>query len=137
MSWAKSTPFQPKAVCYVGHERVRVRVIPGTDEPRDHELRVGIQRGVGPDVALAVLRGVLRLRPNERPNLVGLDPLGLEVAKHYVLIGLAELADLHEQLEDGGLCCARQASGRPDGVACAERPDDVGATGVGQLVRDN
>ena len=51
MSWAKSTPFQPKAVCCVGHERVRVRVIPGTDEPRDHELRVGIQRGVGPVVA--------------------------------------------------------------------------------------
>lgn len=64
-------------------------------EPRHHQLRVGINRGEGPDVALARVLGLPLLRAHERPDLVRLDPLAGQIPEPDVLITRAELPDFY------------------------------------------
>jgi hypothetical protein len=93
----RSTPDRlAESFCHVGHERLRALAGPRANEQRDHELGVGIQGRVGPNVTVPVLLGVLLLRPDERPQLVGLDMLGGQVSEHVVLMEGIELADLDQ-----------------------------------------
>src|SRR5581483_8151820 len=60
------------------------------DHPRADELRVGIERGPRPYVAVAehallVLRHVALFRITETPNLIALDALAREIAESLVL----------------------------------------------------
>lgn len=44
-------------------------------QPCNHELGVGINRSIRPNVSLTLLRGVFCFRTNERPILVRFNPL--------------------------------------------------------------
>src|SRR5262245_5438528 len=73
-----------------------------THDPRDHQLRVGIERGPGPDRAetlFALQRGrnVLLLRIAEGPDLIGLHAHGGEVPDDRIMEAEAGFADFAQE----------------------------------------
>lgn len=99
-------------------------MIPRPTQPRDHKLGVNTDGGVGPDVALRVLRRALLLHPAERLNLVHLHTARRQVRQRVILIDRAGLAKFDQQLQHRSLRGASEAGSSPDGVAFAKGADD-------------
>src|SRR5581483_3777466 len=87
------------------HELTRSTRVACTDHPRSNQLGIGTQRGPRPDVtntedAFQVLRDILFLRADERPDFIALHPLAWQVAQRLVLIVVAGFAYISEQLRN-------------------------------------
>ena len=122
--------FEP--VGQVMHQVIGRLAVTGADEPRDDELRVGINARPGPRIA-SIGRGALRLldvrlfRVAERPDLIDLDALRPNAPDRFVVVGRAGLASVDEELGDRVDRCARDAANRSHRRALDEQVDDGGA----------
>ena len=98
------------------------------DEVRDNELAVTIQSHPGPGVSGLVLharRDVLRLRVDEGPDLVALDPSACQVDEVLVHVDGASLAKVQEELRHRVLGHPGHAHGSTDRVALYQGTDDL------------
>lgn len=117
---------------HVEHELARSRHVAVAYRVRDHELRVGVERGPGPDGADARLafhrtRDVAVLGVAKTPDLIALDPLAPEAAERLVLVIRARLAQVPNELQDRALGDARHAADRANRAALDESGDDLAA----------
>jgi hypothetical protein len=106
---------------------------PLAQEPCRHELAVAAHRDVGPDIAdaelvLSVIRNLLRLAMNERPNLVRLQGRAVEADHRSVHVVGARLAQVHEKLHDGVLRDTGDSAGPSDRHALGQTADHLGST---------
>jgi hypothetical protein len=113
----------------IADEPARVLDLPLADVIRGHQLGVGVERRPRPDVAVTQLPHLVRpdvllLDEAERPDLVALDPLGLEPAHGAVVVRAAGVSEIDQELRDGVLARAGHAAGGADGIALDERADD-------------
>ena len=114
----------------VGKERVAIRKRALADEPRRDELRVAVDRGPGPHVAvvgvvLFAIRNILGLRADEAPNLVALDDIAGQIAENRVLVLGTSLADVFEQVRDGLTGYSGRPGDRSHAHALAEQTDHL------------
>jgi hypothetical protein len=105
---------------------VGLSAIAQTDQPRDHQFAVGVDRGPSPDIAVAKLtllvgRDVLRLGIAEGPNLIALNPLAGDAANMLIVVLLAGRTDVHQQFGDRVLCHASYAAGCADRATLDQR----------------
>ena len=138
MTVARLAEPDSRAASQVIHERHGVLAIAATDQPRGHELGVGIDRRPGPGIARTVRRSlrrrdVLLFRIGEAPNFIDLDALGREIAYMLIVIGRARLAGIDHQLDDGVLARAGQPCDGSDRAALAKQVEDAGAVGGREL----
>lgn len=114
----------------ISDERLSGEGIATPDTPGGDKLRICVERYPRPYVAVAegarVLLGhVLRLGVAERPKLVALNPFELEVPQGHVLVPLAGVAKLDQELEHRALGYSRHAAGSPDADTLTESGHDL------------
>src|SRR5439155_13799382 len=102
------------------------------DRPGRHQLGVSVQRRPRPHVAVAegarvFLREVLRLCVDERPNLITLNPLALEVPQLLILIALTRGTRVQEKLRHSVDRDIGEAASRAKAATFREKTDDLGA----------
>src|ERR1022692_836263 len=102
------------------------------DYPARDQFRIGIDGRPGPhaadaELAFLLLWNVLVLRPDERPDLIALNPAAGEIAEHAVLILGADRASLYKELCDGVLGHAGNADSSADAVSVYEAPNHLSA----------
>jgi len=90
----------------VGDESICGLAASVADDPRHHQLGVGIEGGPSPNVARSLRRGlcsrhVLRLGVAERPNLIELEPSAREIVERLLLVLAAGFASVYQQFHDG------------------------------------
>ena len=122
----------PQAHPEVAQERVAVLHRPLAHEPRRDQLRVGVDGGPRPHVAVAEHVGlvggdVLLLGVAERPNLVALDYRAGQVDERLGLVLRGRLADVLQQVRDGLTGDSGGSADRPHGHSLAEQADDLTA----------
>ena len=101
-------------------------------------LEIGFDRCPSPHVAIGqilALRGrdVFLLAIDEAPDLVALNAAHLHTADMLIMIGGANLARVDHQLDHGVLARARQAGNGADRATLAQKVQNAGALGGGQL----
>lgn len=74
------------------------------------------------------LRQILLLAPDERPDLIALNPFAGQVPQHFILVRRTSAAKLNQQLDHGILCRPSYADGGADGVSLNQAADYSGAT---------
>src|SRR5258706_11822684 len=110
---------------HVPQEHLGVLAVPLADQPGDHELRVGVDRGPRPDIAVAPLallvgRHVALLGVDEAPDFVALDELGGYAPDVLIRPQLANRPQISQELDDRVLRSASHAAGSPDAVPLHE-----------------
>src|SRR5439155_23559918 len=87
-----------------------------------------------PVLAPALLWDVLRLRSDERPNLVALDALAGQVPERSALVHVTCRANVGQKVHDGFLVTSGHPASSADRVALDKRPDDRRPLGGAQPV---
>jgi len=110
----------------------RGRAAPIPDAPGRHEFRIGANRNPSPNVAGRLRCGlgehdIALFGVDKAPNLVELEPLAGQIAKHLVLIGRARLARINQQLVNRVDRNVGEPTGRAKAVAFNETIQDLGA----------
>lgn len=121
------------------HERDGVVAVPAADKVGGDDLRIGVDRGPGPDVAIGQIQplgasDVLLLGRDEGPDLIDLDALRRQAAHVLVVVGRARLAGIFQELGDRVLAGAGNASDRADRATLAEKVQDARAVFGRELV---
>jgi len=123
----------------VVHEIVGACLRALSDEPRHHQLRIGVNRGPRPAVApltLFVFRDVLRFCADERPNFIALNPLRFQVPNVRIVIGQACGTEIAKQLFYRHPRHASQARRSAKAVAFNQRGNYGGAAFGGQPIHN-
>ena len=112
------------------HELRRAPGIARAHQEGRHQLRVRVDRRECPDVAHAEdafqLGGdVLRLRVDEAPDLIHLQPLAGQTPERLVLVADAHLPDLPPELHDGVFRDVGHAGGSTDATALDQSGHDL------------
>src|SRR5437773_1700483 len=85
-------------------EMMRCSRVTATDKPARNELRIGVKCNPCPTITrscrLLIKVAIPFLRINERPNLVALNTLALQIHKNLVLILRTSAAKIDQQLHN-------------------------------------
>ncbi|SRR5258708_6900980 len=103
--------------------------VPPSNEPTQHQLGIGVNRGERPDITgdsfLGNLRRyVLLFGVAERPDFVDLNPLGGNVADNIALVLRTGRTHANQQAKDSALRYAGHADGRTNRASFDQRRND-------------
>lgn len=111
-----------KALRYVLNKFVGASGIASGNEPRNNQLRIGVNGDPCPNISIAefaakFLRDVLFFGVAKRPNFVALNSFGSQIYQSLVEVIGARRSEVHEQLCNRVLRYARHSDGRADAVS--------------------
>jgi len=129
------------AVCEVVHETVRRAARAVTDEVRDDQLGIGIDRRPRPNISVSEQPEffdwhVLLFRVAERPDFIALNPLNGQIAHMLVVVERACLSEILQQFFDGHARHAGHARSRAQAVAFDESGNHVNPVSRAQSVHN-
>jgi hypothetical protein len=116
-----------QSACYILKEVRRIPRVPRTYRPANHQLRIGVDRRVRPNISLIspileMLRlYVLRLGTHERPNLIDLDALSGNLANDGVMELITSRADLDKRSQHSTFGRASHTRRGSNGAAFYQR----------------
>lgn len=123
------------------HERRRSRQVALADPVRRDDLRVGVDRDEGPEVAhagpIVLTRDLPLLLRDVGPDSITLKPLAGEVAHVRVEDGCATGPDLYEEAHDRVAVDARHPLRRADRAALDQAVHRLGTTIKGEAVHES